>query len=87
MRCGQLGLIDPACKTSLFKQLSARGWRKNEPVRVHPESPALLAKLIEHRFGEGMAGYRRAADALGLPVFALATLAPLTKTKGLPSNS
>ena len=54
MRCGQLGLIDPARKTSLFKQLSARGWRKNEPVRVHPESPALLAKLIEHRFGEGL---------------------------------
>jgi hypothetical protein len=87
MRCGQLGLIDPARKTSLFKQLSARGWRKNEPVRVHPEPPTLLAKLIEYRFGEGMAGYRRAADALGLPVFALATLAPLTKTKGLPSNS
>jgi Zn-dependent peptidase ImmA (M78 family) len=87
MRCGQLGLIDPARKTSLFKQLSARGWRKNEPVRVHPEPPTLLAKLIEYRFGEGMAGYRRAADVLGLPVFALATLAPLTKTKGLPSNS
>ncbi len=81
MRCGQLGLIDPSRKTSLFKQLSARGWRKNEPVRVHEESPALLTKLIEDRFGHGMSGYRRAADVLGLPAFALATLAPPSKTR------
>lgn len=81
MRCGQLGLIDPARKTSLFKQISARGWRKNEPVRVHPEAPALLTKLIEDRFGAGMTGYRQAAEVLGLPAFALATLAPPTRTR------
>lgn len=79
MRCGQLGLIDPARKTSLFKQLSARGWRKDEPVRVHLEAPALFAKLIEDRFGAGMFGYRRAAEVLGLPVFILGTLAPPTR--------
>ncbi|MHB1787075.1 MAG: ImmA/IrrE family metallo-endopeptidase [Acidimicrobiales bacterium] len=71
MRCSQLGLIDPARKASLFKQLSARGWRKTEPVKVHLEAPALLTKLIEDRFGEGMLGYRRAAEVLGLPAFLL----------------
>jgi len=84
MRCSQLGLIDPARKTSLSKQLSARGWRKNEPVKVHLEAPALLLKLIEDRFGEGMFGYRRAAEVLGLPAFVLGTLAPPTRN---PSRS
>lgn len=84
MRCGQLGLIDPARKTSLFKQLSARGWRKNEPVKVHLETPAMLAKLIEDRFGKGMFGYRRAAEILGLPVFVLGTLAPPTRSPSSP---
>ena len=84
MRCSQLGLIDPARKTSLFKQLSARGWRKNEPVKVHLEVPALFSKLIEDRFGEGMFGYRRAAEVLGLPAFVLGTLAPPTRN---PSRS
>lgn len=84
MRCSHLGLIDPARKTSLFKQLSARGWRKNEPVKVHFEVPALLSTLIEERFGEGMFGYRRAAEVLGLPTFLLGTLAPPTRR---PSRS
>jgi hypothetical protein len=35
----------------LFKQLSARGWRKSEPVIVHREEPALLARLLDARFG------------------------------------
>jgi Zn-dependent peptidase ImmA (M78 family)/DNA-binding XRE family transcriptional regulator len=80
MRGNQLGLIDPARTTSLFKQLSARGWRKSEPVRVHLEAPALFAKLLEDRFGHGASGYRRAADVLGLPAFVLGTLAPMTRT-------
>ena len=84
MRCSQLGLIDPARKTSLFKQISARGLRKNEPVKVHHETPALLSKLIEDRFDQGMFRYRRAAETLGLPALVLATLAPPTRN---PSRS
>lgn len=82
MRCSQLGLIDPTRKTSLFKQLSARGWRKKEPVKVHLEAPALFSRLIGDRFGEGTFGYRRAADVLGLPAFILATLAPPSVGRG-----
>lgn len=76
MRCAQLGHIDQARKTSLFKQLTARGWRKDEPVTVHHEHPTLLNKLIATRFGPGAPGYRNAAHTLGLPTFTLATLAP-----------
>jgi len=32
MRCYQIGLIDDERKSSLFRQLSYRGWRKNEPL-------------------------------------------------------
>src|SRR5205823_9181759 len=51
MRAGQLDLITSCRRESLFKQLSARGWRKDEPVIVHPEHPLLLWKLIDTAFG------------------------------------
>jgi len=46
----------PSAQDVALQAAFSAGWRKNEPVRVHPESPALLAKLIEHRFGEGWQG-------------------------------
>ena len=75
MRGAKLGLIDEQRKTSLFKQLSARGWRKTEPVTVHREEPALVWRLLGHRFGEPFA-YSRAADILGLQAIILRSLAP-----------
>ena len=80
MRSGQLGLIDPARKASLFKQLSARGWRSNEPVKVHLEAPAFFAKLIEDQFGEGASSYRQAPQAE-------AVLGPQRKAKTPPVGS
>lgn len=47
MRAAGLGIIDAKRQRSLFVQLSARGWRQNEPVEVEPEEPLLLRKLIE----------------------------------------
>jgi hypothetical protein len=47
-----------------------------EPVIVHHEAPVLFAKLLTSRFGPGVAGYRRAEVALGLPAIILANLAP-----------
>lgn len=76
MRAHQVGAIDDNRKTSLFKQISARGWRKNEPVVVHHERPLLLSKLLASQFGDGTSGYRRAAETLGLPALILANLAP-----------
>ncbi len=51
VRATQVGVIDRERQTSLFKQLSARGWRKTEPVTVHREQPALISRLIAERFG------------------------------------
>lgn len=46
-RAQAVGALDDARVASLFKQLSARGWRKSEPVVVHPERPALVSRLVE----------------------------------------
>lgn len=75
MRGAKLGLIDEQRKVSLFKQLSARGFRKSEPVTVHREEPALVWRLLGHRFGEPVA-YPRVADTLGLQAVVLRSLAP-----------
>ncbi len=75
MRGTQLGLIDERRKTSLFKQLSARGWRRNEPVTVHREEPALVWRLLERRFGSPVP-YARAAEEIGLQAVTLRSLAP-----------
>lgn len=74
MRGAHLGLIDESRKVSLYKQLSARGWRKSEPVPVGREEPALMWELLRKRFGDNP--YQRAADELGLPVLLLRSLAP-----------
>jgi Zn-dependent peptidase ImmA (M78 family)/predicted transcriptional regulator len=75
MRGVKLGLIDERRRTSLFKQLSARGWRKSEPVTVHREEPTLVWRLLGHRFGEPVV-YPRLADPLGLQAVILRSLAP-----------
>jgi Zn-dependent peptidase ImmA (M78 family)/DNA-binding XRE family transcriptional regulator len=75
MRGAQLGLIDGTRKTSLFKQLSARGWRKAEPVMVHREEPALVWRLLTARFGK-KAVYQQASDPLGLGAMMLRSIAP-----------
>ncbi len=75
MRSAQVGMIDEARKTSLFKQLSARGWRKNEPVVVHPEEPILIRRLLAEKFGEkGM--YQKACEPLGMGAMILRSFAP-----------
>ncbi len=45
-RCYDLRIIDTDRYASLMKQLSSRGWRKEEPVHVPVEQPALLPKDI-----------------------------------------
>lgn len=75
MRGSHLGFIDDARKTSLFKQLSARGWRKQEPVTVNAEEPLLLWSLLSRRFGSPME-YRSAGDGVGLGPVVLRSLAP-----------
>lgn len=46
-----LRIIDTRRYQSLMKQLSARGWRKKEPVDVPVEQPALLPKMLRLAYG------------------------------------
>lgn len=69
MRARQLGLISDDRSTSLWKQINARGWRRQEPVTVQPERPALLARLRSHVFGDRP--LRELEDELALPVVLL----------------
>lgn len=53
-RAGQLGILDPTRVTSMYKMLSARGWRKVEPMPLPPEQPEVLWGVIEtHRRDHG----------------------------------
>lgn len=84
MRGVHLGFIDEQRKTSLFKQLSARGWRRNEPVVVHREEPALVWRLLGRKFGTPLP-YSRIADIVGLQAVVLRSLAPTPPTGGRPA--
>lgn len=67
-RAHQLGVLTDARRTSLFKQLSARGWRVREPAsdEIAPERTELLDHIATHLRERGlddhevahMAGYR-----------------------------
>ena len=87
MRAHHLGVIDDSRRTSLFKQISARGWRHNEPVVVRNEEPALLGTLVQRRF-KGEAGvYRRAANDLGLPAIQLRSMMPPPQARSLSGSA
>lgn len=78
MHAHHVGAISESRKRSLFMQLSARGWRKAEPVRMQPEEPRLLWKLISDQFGANP--YSAAVDELALPAVLLKSLAPRPST-------
>lgn len=76
MRGRQLGLISPDRSQALFRQISARGWRKNEPVEVPHEAPKLMRKLIDIKYGPSPFADGKIVEELGLPPAILRSLAP-----------
>jgi len=72
-RAWDLGLITHDQFVSLRKQLSARGWTKNEPVEVTPENPLLISKIIESLAGTGSTTQR--ASRVSMPAFTYRALA------------
>jgi Zn-dependent peptidase ImmA (M78 family) len=56
-RARDLGCITDSRYKSFMMQISARGWRKNEPIEVPTEAPTLLAELIGTHLGD--LGYTR----------------------------
>ena len=68
-RALDLNLITQPHYVSIQKQISARKWRKNEPVDVPQERTILIAKAVDAIVGEGSTAQR--ASRLGVPVFTL----------------
>ncbi|GAB3949673.1 XRE family transcriptional regulator [Micromonospora vulcania] len=75
MRAAHLDLISEERKSSLFRQISARGWRKQEPVMVHPEQPMLVNHLMAIKYGNS-GTYAKASEKLALGAMVLRSLAP-----------
>ena len=55
-RAHQIGVLTDARRTSLFKQLFARGWRVREPAsdEIAPEKTELLDHIATHLRGRGL---------------------------------
>jgi Zn-dependent peptidase ImmA (M78 family)/transcriptional regulator with XRE-family HTH domain len=72
IRARDLNLISNVQVESIFKQLSARKWRRNEPVVVLQEMPLMIAQVVEALGGEGQLKER--AERLSMSCFTLRAL-------------
>jgi len=71
VRARQLGIIDERRYHSLFQQLSARGWRTQEPpeLDIAFEKPRALHRMAELLYGDPIDYVRLGADASLDPLF------------------
>jgi len=72
-RALDLTLISKAQYVSLNRQLSARQWKKQEPVDVPTEQPVVIGKIVSALAGDGSILQR--ADRAMLPTFMFRSLA------------
>lgn len=75
-RAGELGMLSPNQKTRLWKQLSAKGWRRSEPGVIELEEPTIFHGALgihryDHRYSEA-----EIAELAGLSSDRLADLMP-----------
>lgn len=73
-RAREVGAVDQQRSTSLYRQMSARGWSRLEPGYVPVEKPRAFRKLAELSYGPGPNVQRFAADAGWSESLALAVL-------------
>lgn len=66
MRFQGLGVIDGNHARSLYKQISARGWNKSEPVDVGGEEAIWLRRAIDKSYPQAPDGLRAAALTAGV---------------------
>ena len=52
-RFADLGVIEPDQATSLYKQISKRGWNTAEPVNVTTEQPIWFVRALKRRTASG----------------------------------
>lgn len=69
MRASTLNLIGEAYTTRLWKNYSARGWRKGEPLDdvLEPESPRLMPRAIKMLLEQGGFTKPYLIETIGLP--------------------
>jgi Zn-dependent peptidase ImmA (M78 family)/DNA-binding XRE family transcriptional regulator len=76
MRGKRSGAISETQASSLFRQISSRGWRKNEPVQVPHETPVLLRTLLELKYGSSPFTSDDMQKQLALPTAIVRSFAP-----------
>lgn len=63
-RCKDLGIINQATFTNLFKAFSARKWRKTEPLELRKEMPGRFERLCIRALAEGVISESKASELL-----------------------
>lgn len=84
MRAASLGIIDAKRQRSLFVQLSARGWRQNEPVEIVAEYPVLMGRMLDIAIPAGTA-VSEVEARVALPRAYLTAMAPPPPRRGSPA--
>ena len=70
-RCRDLGIINNALYTRLFREISRFGWRSppyKEPGRIQPEPPSRFERLCSRALAENVISEAKAAELLGKSV-------------------
>lgn len=70
MRCEALGIISEEKATYLWKEISRRKWRKNEPLddEIEPEKPVLLQQALQLIVKHGFKKETQIANELSYPI-------------------
>ena len=64
-RARDCGIINDATFNRMYKDLSQRGWRKDEPGHLPAETPHGMEKLLDRALAEDLIGVSRAAELYG----------------------
>ncbi len=83
-RARDVGSIDDHRYTSLFKQLSARGWTKSQPVTVPVEKPRAYRRMAELLYGDPIDVGAVSRQMSWLPSFSSDVLAQHACLRDLP---
>lgn len=63
-RAQDLGILPNSAARQLWRQLSARGWRKQEPLALPAETPSRMYRLVRRLVAEGIISEARAAELM-----------------------
>ncbi len=67
-RARDLGILNERAAEGLWRQFSARGWRKQEPDPLPPEEPGRMHRLVRRLLAEQVISEARAAELMGFSI-------------------